>query len=329
VTSKRRLTAWLAAGVAVATSTLLPTDVRAQGKQTPPPAPQTPAPVPPAPQPGEQQQAPAPAPKSQEPNRLTRPVVTLETEKGAIKIELYPEEAPVTVRNFITLIKKSFYDGLIFHRVMPGFVAQGGDPQGNGLGGPGYTIPDEKNKTLKHKVGAVAMAKTDQPNSAGSQFYIVITKPADYLDGNYTVFGQVIQGQDVAERLRVGDKMLKVAVEEPAGAADAALTAPDAAPPAPKVTRAAEPTAMFPVTVPVLGSSKPLKTSRVKVKVTVEADGKPKVQLRDSTGIKEIDKAILEALNQWRWSAALKDGKPVKSEQTFRYDFLTGARTYE
>jgi TonB family protein len=320
VNPKRRLTAWSAAGVAVAAFALLPAGAHAQGE---------PAPTPPQ---GEQQQAPVPAAKPQETSRLTRPIATLETDKGTIKIELYPEEAPVTVGNFVTLIKKGFYDGLTFHRVMPGFVAQGGDPQGNGLGGPGYTIPDEKNKTLKHGVGAVAMAKTDQPNSAGSQFYIVITKPASYLDGNYTVFGQVTAGQDVAERLRVGDKMLKVTVEEPAGAAAAASAAAstpaDTAPP-PKVTRAAEPTAMFPVTVPVLGDSKPLKTSRVKVKVAVEADGKPKVQLRDSTGIKEIDKAILEALNQWRWSPALKDGKPVKSEQTFRYDFLTGARTYE
>lgn len=297
-----------------------------EGQAPPPPAPQTP---PPATEPAAQA-APAAAKPA---NKLTRPVATLETLKGTIKIELYPEEAPKTVANFVKLVKAGFYDGLGFHRVVPGFVVQGGDPKGDGSGGPGYTIPDEKNAKLKHRVGAVAMAKSQLPNSAGSQFYIVITKPADFLDGNYTVFGQVIEGQDAAEKIKQGDQMLRVTVEEPeggvaAGQDPAAAGDPDSgAPAAPKVTRAAEPTAMFPVTVPILGETKPLKTSRVKVKVTVDADGKPKAQLRDSTGIKEIDKAIVEALSQWRWSPALKDGKPVKSEQTFRYDFLTGART--
>lgn len=154
------------------------------------------------------------APKKEGKKRM-RPVATIETEKGKIELELYPEEAPKTVENFITLTKKGYYNGLVFHRVVPDFVIQTGDPKGDGTGGPGYTIPDEKNKSLKHTVGAVGMAKTAQPNSGGSQFYIVIGKPAPFLDGGYTVFGKVLSGQDVAEKIKVGDKMLKVTVVEP------------------------------------------------------------------------------------------------------------------
>jgi peptidyl-prolyl cis-trans isomerase B (cyclophilin B) len=146
----------------------------------------------------------------------TYPIVTMETSRGMIRIRLHPEEAPKTVANFIKLANKGYYDGLRFHRVEPGFVIQGGDPRGDGSGGPGYTIPDEKNKKLKHVVGAVAMAKTPAPNSAGSQFYIVIGKPAPALDGKYTVFGQVIDGQSAAERIRRNDQMLKITVAEPA-----------------------------------------------------------------------------------------------------------------
>lgn len=156
-------------------------------------------------------QQPGGAPKTQP----AHPIVTLKTNKGTIKIKLYPEEAPKTVANFVKLIKKGYYDGLKFHRVEPGFVVQGGDPKGDGTGGPGYSIPDETNKKLKHNRGAVAMAKSSAPNSAGSQFYIVIEKPAPHLDGGYTVFGQVISGQDVAEKIVVGDKMTKVTVVEP------------------------------------------------------------------------------------------------------------------
>lgn len=145
----------------------------------------------------------------------TRPIASIETSRGIIRIRLYPEEAPKTVENFIKLANRGFYDGLRFHRVVPGFVIQGGDPNGTGSGGPGYTIPDEKNKNLKHLLGAVAMAKTNAPNSAGSQFYIVIGKPAKDLDGKYTVFGQVIEGQRIAERISRGDRMLKVSIIEP------------------------------------------------------------------------------------------------------------------
>jgi cyclophilin family peptidyl-prolyl cis-trans isomerase len=154
------------------------------------------------------------------------PIAVVETTKGTIKIKLYPEEAPKTVANFVKLAKSGFYNGLMWHRVEPGFVIQGGDPksknakpgdEGLGTGGPGYTIPDEKNAKLKHNRGAVAMAKSSAPDSAGSQFYIVIEKPASFLDGNYTVFGQVISGQEVAEKIKVGDRMKKVTILEPKG----------------------------------------------------------------------------------------------------------------
>lgn len=153
--------------------------------------------------------------RAQAPASPARPLVTMETTKGTIKMLLYPEDAPETVANFVKLIKKGFYNGLTFHRVEPGFVIQGGDPQGNGQGGPGYSIKDETNKVLRHNRGAVAMAKSSAPDSAGSQFYIVINKPASSLDGNYTVFGQVVSGQDVAEKISIGDKMTKVTVAEP------------------------------------------------------------------------------------------------------------------
>jgi peptidyl-prolyl cis-trans isomerase B (cyclophilin B) len=148
------------------------------------------------------------------------PIATIETPRGKIRIKLYPDEAPLTVANFIKLIKKGFYNGLTFHRVEPGFVIQGGDPSGNGSGGPGWEIKNENNKKLKHNRGAVAMANAG-PDTAGSQFYVVITKPAPFLDekdargiSKYTIFGQVIEGQNVAEKIAVGDKMTKVTVAE-------------------------------------------------------------------------------------------------------------------
>lgn len=147
------------------------------------------------------------------------PIAVLETTKGTIKIQLYPDEAPKAANNFITLAKKGFYNGLSFHRVVPGFVIQGGDPKGDGTGGPGYTIPDEPNKNLNHRIGAVAMAKSSAPNSAGSQFYIVIGQEHHELDSGYTVFGQVISGQPVAEKIAVGDKMKKVTITNAPGGA--------------------------------------------------------------------------------------------------------------
>jgi peptidyl-prolyl cis-trans isomerase B (cyclophilin B) len=169
-------------------------------------------------------QAPQPAnpakPVAQK-RKLTNPIVTIITTKGPIKLKLYPEEAPKTVANFIKLIDKGFYNGLTFHRVVSDFVIQGGDPNGNGQGGPGWQIPNEDNKKLKHNRGALAMANAG-PDTAGSQFYIVIGKPAPNLDekdargiSKYTIFGQVIAGQAIAEKIVVGDKMVKVTVQKP------------------------------------------------------------------------------------------------------------------
>lgn len=133
---------------------------------------------------------------------------------GEIVIKFYPQDAPLSVANFIKLVKKGFYNGLTFHRVVPGFVAQGGDPNGDGSGGPGYTIKGEfsengVNNTQKHVTGAVAMARTNVPDSAGSQFYICLAdQPA--LDGKYAVFGQVVKGMDLVQQIQIGDKMEKV-----------------------------------------------------------------------------------------------------------------------
>lgn len=127
-------------------------------------------------------------------------------DKGDIVIELFPKEAPKTVANFEKLIKEGFYDGLIFHRVIPGFVAQGGDPLGTGVGGPGYTIPDELEGNFhKHVRGALSMAHSG-PNTAGSQFFIVY-ESQPHLDGVHTVFGQVIEGMDVVDQIQQGDAM--------------------------------------------------------------------------------------------------------------------------
>jgi peptidyl-prolyl cis-trans isomerase B (cyclophilin B) len=134
------------------------------------------------------------------------PIVTIEMESGGvIKAELYPEIAPNTVNNFISLVKKGFYDGVIFHRVIPGFMIQGGDPQGTGMGGPGYSIKGEftgngfKND-LKHARGVLSMARTMMPNSAGSQFFIMHAK-APHLDNQYASFGKVIEGMDVVDQI--------------------------------------------------------------------------------------------------------------------------------
>lgn len=134
----------------------------------------------------------------------------IETNKGVIELDLYPDVAPNTVENFETLTNKGFYNGLTFHRYVAGFVIQGGDPVGNGTGGPGYKIKAEFN-TKPHIAGTLAMARSASPDSAGSQFYICLA-PAPHLDRQYTVFGQVTSGLDVVLQLREGDKMTKVTV---------------------------------------------------------------------------------------------------------------------
>ena len=121
---------------------------------------------------------------------------TIALEKGGdIVLDLHPDIAPETVNSFVFLAREGYYDGVTFHRVIPGFVAQGGDPTGTGSGGPGYTLPDEVNDHL-HEAGVISMAKTAEPNSAGSQFYLTLAK-APHLDGTYTVFGTVREGMDV------------------------------------------------------------------------------------------------------------------------------------
>jgi cyclophilin family peptidyl-prolyl cis-trans isomerase len=129
-----------------------------------------------------------------------------------IRMEFFPQDAPKTVENFVTLARKGFYNGLSFHRVVPDFVVQGGDPKGDGTGGPGHTIPAEFNKQ-KHVRGAVAMARSQHPDSAGSQFYITYG-PTPHLDGNYTVFGKVTSGMEHVDRIKVGDRMKSVAIVE-------------------------------------------------------------------------------------------------------------------
>ena len=134
------------------------------------------------------------------------PIVTIEMENGnTMKAELYPEVAPNTVNNFISLVKKGFYDGTIFHRVIPGFMIQGGDPDGSGMGGPGYSIKGEFTgngfqNDLKHARGVLSMARAMHPNSAGSQFFIMVDD-APHLDGQYAAFGMVIEGLDEADRI--------------------------------------------------------------------------------------------------------------------------------
>jgi cyclophilin family peptidyl-prolyl cis-trans isomerase len=130
------------------------------------------------------------------------PRVLLKTSQGDIEIELLENEAPNTVANFISLVEKGFYNGLKFHRVLPGFMAQGGDPNGDGSGGPGYTIPDEVNKPNHrlHFRGSLSMAKTAAPDSGGSQFFLCFV-PTKHLDGKHTVFGRVVKGEEVLARL--------------------------------------------------------------------------------------------------------------------------------
>lgn len=135
------------------------------------------------------------------------PVATIEMEDGKkITIELYPDKAPNTVNNFITLANKGFYNGLIFHRVIPEFMIQGGDPQGTGTGGPGYSIKGEfssngfTTNTLKHERGVISMARAQEPDSAGSQFFIMVAA-ASNLDGQYAAFGKVINGMDEVDKI--------------------------------------------------------------------------------------------------------------------------------
>lgn len=137
---------------------------------------------------------------------VKNPVVTIQMENGGVmKAELYPQIAPNTVNNFISLVNQGYYNGLIFHRVIPGFMIQGGCPNGTGMGGPGYSIKGEFTENgfqndLVHDRGVLSMARTMQPNSAGSQFFVMVEK-APHLDGQYAAFGKVIEGMEVADAI--------------------------------------------------------------------------------------------------------------------------------
>jgi peptidyl-prolyl cis-trans isomerase B (cyclophilin B) len=156
------------------------------------------------------------------PLRHTGHYAIVETERGTFVIELYPQVAPETVANFEKLVNKGFYNGLTFHRVVEGFVVQGGDPNGDGSGGPGYEIPAEINPREKHLRGTVATARTgDEVNperkSSGSQFYICL-EPQPGLDGQYTIFGGVVKGMNVVDQIKVGDHMKKITLSSKAPA---------------------------------------------------------------------------------------------------------------
>ena len=134
---------------------------------------------------------------------MSNPIVTFQTTAGTFRAELYPEIAPNTVNNFISLVKKGFYDGTIFHRVIPGFMIQGGDPEGSGMGGPGYGIKGEFSangfqNNLRHTRGVLSMARSMRPNSAGSQFFVMVAD-APHLGGQYAAFGKVVEGMEAAD----------------------------------------------------------------------------------------------------------------------------------
>jgi peptidyl-prolyl cis-trans isomerase B (cyclophilin B) len=137
--------------------------------------------------------------------------ITMETDKGDLELELYPEYAPKTVNNFVFLAHEGFYDGLVFHRVIRDFMIQGGDPTGTGRGGPGYKFEDEvAENPLGHETGVISMANAG-PNTNGSQFFITHS-PQPHLDGMHTVFGKVVEGQEVVNAIQQGDRILKVIV---------------------------------------------------------------------------------------------------------------------
>ncbi len=147
-------------------------------------------------------------------------IATFDTDRGPIKVELYPDKAPLTVANFVNLAKRGFYNGLNFHRVIPDFMIQGGCPQGTGTGGPGYKFEDEAKNGVGHERGVLSMANAG-PNTNGSQFFIThVATP--WLDGKHTVFGKVVSGIEAVDAVKQGDKIKSVTIE---GDADAALAA--------------------------------------------------------------------------------------------------------
>jgi peptidyl-prolyl cis-trans isomerase B (cyclophilin B) len=147
-------------------------------------------------------------------------IATFDTDRGPIKVELYPDKAPLTVASFVNLARRGFYDGLNFHRVIPDFMVQGGCPEGSGRGGPGYKFEDEANNGVRHERGVLSMANAG-PDTNGSQFFIThVATP--WLDGKHTVFGKVVEGLDVVDKVAQGDLIKSVRIE---GDADAVLAA--------------------------------------------------------------------------------------------------------
>lgn len=146
-----------------------------------------------------------------QPEKARNPQVVIETDRGKMTLELFPDVAPKTVVRFTELVKKGFYNGLIFHRVVQKFLVQGGDPAGDGSGGSGSTIPAEFNER-KHVAGTVGMARLRDPDSADSQFYICL-EPQPFLDGKYTVFGQVVEGLEVLAKIQANDIMRKMTLK--------------------------------------------------------------------------------------------------------------------
>lgn len=161
-------------------------------------------------------------PDVKDPSRGTR--VKLQTDRGDIVVRLFDETVPIASGNFIGLVEEGFYDGLTFHRVEPDFMIQGGCPQGDGLGFPGYTLPDELDTHLRHYRGTLAMARTPRPNSGGCQFYICHSAQP-HLDFEYTVFGCCVEGMDVVDKIAAGDRILKATVTRRSEAAGEAMTA--------------------------------------------------------------------------------------------------------
>jgi cyclophilin family peptidyl-prolyl cis-trans isomerase len=131
---------------------------------------------------------------------MANPTVTLQTSLGTMRAEIFQDKAPATAKNFLSLVEKGFYNGTTFHRVIPGFMIQGGDPTGTGRGGPGYTIPDEFHPGLKHDTLGIFSMANSGPNSGGSQFFITVA-PTPWLNGKHAIFGKLVSGQDVAEKI--------------------------------------------------------------------------------------------------------------------------------
>lgn len=275
--------------------------------QTPPPAQKPPEKKP-------EKAKPAPKPKKEAPKKQERPVATLETAKGTVVVELEPTEAPVAVSNFISLAQRGFYNGLIFHRVEDSLV-QGGDPLGNGTGGPGYTIPFEQNRGLKNLKGVIGMARGAERDSAGSQFYLLKKDVPGFDLSGYTLFGRVTSGQDVLDKIAVGDKITSIAVTVPPGYKPRAFGE----------THAAEPQTLFYPVLPDDLSSRTYSRT-VKVKVVVGTTGSADITLTRGSGDEEIDDAIVAAMRLWRWQPALKQGQPVAQTLEFLYDLATHSR---